>query len=87
MNIQITVSPDVYRGASAYAAAHNTSVKEMLISYLEKLRPSHKQADEAEMRLQELIGLTKVFHVDADDLNGDKAKSKYLEGKVAISDC
>ena len=59
----------------------------MLVSYLEKLRPSHKQADEAEMKLQELIGLTKGFHVDADDLNGDKAKSKYLEGKVAISGC
>ena len=81
MNIQITVSPDVYRGASAYAAAHNTSVKEMLVSYLEKLRPSCKQAGEAEMKLQELIGLTKDFHIDADDLNGENAKSRYLEGK------
>ena len=59
----------------------------MLISYLEKLRPSHKQADEAEMKLEELISMTKGFHVDADDLNGDKAKSKYLEGKVAILGC
>lgn len=81
MDIQITVSPDVYRGASAYAAAHNTSIKEMLVSYLEKLRPSHKQADEAEMKLQELIGLTKGLHIDTDDLNGDKAKGRYLEGK------
>lgn len=81
MDIQITVSPDVYRGASAYAAAHNTSVKEMLVSYLEKLRPSHKQADEAEMKLEELISMTKGFHIDADDLNGEKAKSRYLEGK------
>ena len=81
MNIQITVSPDVYRGASAYAAAHNTSVKEMLVSYLEKLRPSHKQADEAEMKLEELISMTKGFHIDADDLKKKKKKSRYLEGK------
>lgn len=51
MNIQITVNPDVYRGASAYAAEHNTSVKEMLVSYLEKLRPSHLHADDAEAKL------------------------------------
>lgn len=81
MNIQITVSPDVYRGASAYAAEHNTSVKEMLVSYLEKLRPSRLHADDAEAKLQELIGLTKGFHLDDDDLNGDKAKSKYLNSK------
>lgn len=39
------------------------------------------------MKLEELISMTKGFHVDADDLNGDKAKSKYLEGKVAILGC
>lgn len=33
------------------------------------------------MKLQELIGLTKGFHIDADDLNGEKAKSRYLESK------
>lgn len=75
MNIQITVNPDVYRGASAYAAEHNTSVKEILVSYLEKLRPSRSLSDDADKKLQELIGLTKGFHLDADDLNGDRAKS------------
>jgi hypothetical protein len=79
MNIQITVSPDVYRGASAYAAEHNTSVKEILVSYLEKLRPS--RSDDADKKLQELIGLTKGFHLDANDLNGDKAKSRFMKEK------
>ena len=81
MNIQITVSPDVYRGATAYAAAHDTNIKEMLVSYLEKLRPSHSHADDAEKKLQELISLTKGLHLDADDLNGDRAKGSYLEDK------
>ncbi len=81
MNIQITVSPDVYRGASAYAAEHNTSVKDILVSYLEKLRPTRSLSDDAEKKLQELIGLTKGFHLDADDLNGDKAKSRLMKEK------
>lgn len=81
MNIQITVNPDVYRGASAYAAEHNTSVKEILVSYLEKLRPSRSLSDDADKKLQELIGLTKGFHLDADDLNGDKAKSRLMKEK------
>ena len=53
----------------------------MLVSYLEKLRPSRLHADDAEAKLQDLIGLTKGFHLDDDDLNGDKAKSKYLNSK------
>ena len=40
---------------------------------------SHSHADDAEKKLQELISLTKGLHLDADDLNGDKAKGSYLE--------
>lgn len=51
--------------------------------YLSKLHHSSTKADDAEVKLQQLISLTKGMKLDDEDLNGDKAKQAYLDEKYA----
>lgn len=81
--VNIAINNDVYDWASIYASEHHTSIRNLVESYLKKLRPSIVKADEAEEKLQELVSLTKGLKLSADDLNGDKAKQEYLEEKYA----
>lgn len=79
--VNIAINNDVYNWASMYANEHHTNIRDLVESYLMKLRPSKVKTDEAEVKLQELLSLTKGMKLSADDLNGDKAKQGYLEEK------
>lgn len=81
--MNIAINNDVYNWANSYAQKHHTSIKDIVENYLLKLRHSSTKVDEAEVKLQHLIGLTKGMKLNADDLNGDKAKQAYLEEKYA----
>lgn len=82
MNINISINSDIYHGALEYAQEHHTSIKNIIESYLIKLRPTKlPTSNQADMKLQEMINLTKGLKLDADDINGDKAKLSYLEEK------
>ena len=82
MNINISINSDIYHSALEYAQEHHTSIKNIIESYLIKLRPTKlPTSNQADMKLQEMINLTKGLKLDADDINGDKAKLSYLEEK------
>ena len=82
MNINISINSDIYHDALEYAQEHHTSIKNIIESYLVKLRPIKSTAsNQADIKLQELINLTKGLKLDADDINGDEAKQSYLEEK------
>lgn len=81
--INIAINDDVYNWANSYAKEHHTSIKEIVENYLSKLRHSSAQTDDAEAKLQQLIGMTKGMRLDAEDLNGDKTKQAYLDEKYA----
>lgn len=81
--MNIAINNDVYNWANIYAQEHHTNIKDIVENYLLKLRHASTQVDEAEEKLQQLIELTKGMKLNADDLNGDKAKQAYLEEKYA----
>lgn len=54
----------------------------MINKTINKAHNSYNKADEAEVKLQQLIiGLTNGMKLDLSDLNGDKAKQAYLNEK------
>lgn len=81
--VNIAINNDIYNWANRYAQEHHTSIREIVESYLSKLHHSSANTDDAEAKLQQLIGLTKGMKLDAADLNGDKAKQVYLDEKYA----
>lgn len=85
--INIAISNDVYNWADRYAQEHHTNIRDLVENYLNKLRHSSAQVDEAEMKLQQLLGLTKGMKLNNDDMNGNKAKQDYLENKYANEIC
>lgn len=42
------------------------------------------KGEEAEVKLQQLISLTKDMKLDASDLNGDEAKQAYLNERYVL---
>lgn len=67
------------------------AVKKIYISFATKERIIKERRitminiaiNNAEAKLQQLIGLTKGMKLDAADLNGDKAKQAYIEEKYS----
>lgn len=81
--MNIAINNDVYNWANSYAQEHHTNIKDIVESYLLKLRHTTAKVDDAESQLRQLISLTKGMKLDSDDLNGDKAKGSYLLDKYA----
>lgn len=77
----IAINNDVYNQAAIYAREKHTSIKDIVETYLRKLRPSSAITEDADDKLQQLIQLTKGMQLGEDDLNGDKAKQEYLKEK------
>lgn len=80
----IAVSNDIYNNALEYARKRDTTLSVIVEGYLKKLIPSMVTKDEAEAKLQQLIGLTKGFHLNPDDINGDRNRGEYLKEKYAL---
>jgi len=82
----LTLNPEIYKEAQAYATAENISVEEWVTSLIIRFIPSPskgyrmKNRNELSPELLKYVGFAKPKHYDG-DLNGDKAREDYLTAK------
>lgn len=88
----ITLSNAVYNDAKQYAETQNLSVDEFIVSLINKfassktkkkkfvMEPMEKLAPE----LQEILNMPRSGQIDADDINGEKARMEYYKEKYNL---
>lgn len=84
----LTLNPEIYKEAQAYATANNLSVEDWVTSLIMRFIPSPKKRykmktmQELSPELVKYVGFAKPAH-DDDDLNGDSARDEYLTKKYS----
>ncbi len=84
----ITLTPEVYNDVKAYAVEKHQSVEEFVIALIrtalakavnKRKGYKMKKTEELSPILREILNMPKIGKLDADDINGDKAREEYLE--------
>lgn len=85
----ISLNPTLYTRAQNYAKADGMSVEEWVAMLITRFTPARKKKykmkkiEELSPELQALIGFAKSATASDDDINGDKARTEYLNAKYA----
>ena len=87
----ISLNPTLYTQAQNYAKADGMSVEEWVAMLITRFTPAKKKRykmkkiEDLSPELQALIGFAKpAIESDDDDINGDKARTEYLNEKYAL---
>lgn len=79
----LTLNPEIYKEAQAYATANHVSLEDWVTSLIINFIPSPekrykmKTMDELSPELLKYVGFAESAH-DDNDLNGDRAREEYL---------
>lgn len=86
----IVLNSSLYSQAQSYAKADGMSVEEWVAMLITRFTPAKKKTykmkkiEELSSELQDLIGFAKPAVVSDDDINGDRARTEYLNEKYAL---
>ena len=88
----ITLSSTAYNDAKQYAETQNLTVDEFIVSLINKYAHSEKRKKKFKIQpieklspqIQEILNMPLVGHLDADDINGDKARMEYYKEKYGL---
>ena len=86
----ISLDSSLYTQAKRYAKADGISVEEWVAKMIARCAPVRKKSykmkklEELTPELQALIGFAKPVSDADDDINGDKARTEYLNEKYSL---
>ncbi|MBR1547290.1 MAG: hypothetical protein IJ637_00995 [Prevotella sp.] len=86
----ISLSATAYNDAMKYAQTQNISVDEFVVSLIAKFAKSKKKKytlqpiEELAPEVQEILNMPITGQLDADDINGDKARMEYYKEKYNL---
>lgn len=89
----ITLTTEIYNDVKAYAMEKHLSVDEYVITLIRSALPKAankekkykmKKVEELSPILQEILNIPKIGQIDADDINGDKAREEYIKEKLGL---
>ena len=86
----ISLNTTLYNQALHYAQADGMSVEEWVAMLITRFTPTRKKKykmkkiEELSPELQALIGFAKPEVANDNDINGDKARTEYLNAKYAL---
>lgn len=86
----ISLNTTLYNQALHYAQADGMSVEEWVAMLITRFTPTRKKKykmkkiEELSPELQALIGFAKPKVANDNDINGDKARTEYLNAKYAL---
>ena len=81
----ITLSSAVYNDAKQYAETQNLTVDEFIVSLINKFALSRQGKKKFKIQpieklspeIQDILSMPIIGQLDADDINGDKARMEY----------
>ena len=88
----ITLSSSVYNDAKQYAETQNLTVDEFIVSLINKFALSRQEKkkfklqpiDKLSPEIQDILSMPIIGQIDADDINGDKARMEYYKEKYGL---
>ena len=87
----ITITTAAYNDAKQYAETQNLTVDEFVVSLINKYAHSKKKKkykmqpiEKLSPEIQDILNMPMVGQLDADDINGDKARMDYLKEKYGL---
>ena len=86
----ITLNATAYNDAMKYAKTQNISVDEFVVSLITNYVQSKKKKfslqpiEELAPELQEILNMPINGKIDADDINGEKARMEYYKEKYEL---
>lgn len=88
----ITLSSAVYNDAKQYAETQNLTVDEFIVSLINKFALSRQgkkkfklqPIDKLSPEIQDILSMPIIGQIDADDINGDKARMEYYKEKYEL---
>ena len=88
----ITLSSAAYNDAKQYAETQNLTVDEFIVSLINKFALSNREKKKYKIQpieklspeIQAILNMPLIGHLDADDINGDKARMEYYKEKYSL---
>lgn len=88
----ITLSSAAYNDAKQFAETQNLSVDEFIVSLINKFALSRQGKKKFKMQpiemlspeIQDILSMPIIGQLDADDINGDKARMEYYKEKYGL---
>ena len=88
----ITLSSAAYNDAKQLAETQNLSVDEFIVSLINKFALSRQGKKKFKMQpieklspeIQDILSMPIIGQLDADDINGDKARMEYYKEKYEL---
>lgn len=89
----ITIDNSAYNNAVHYAEMENLSVNDFIVALINafattKYKPIKKfkmrAIEELSPEIQEILSMPRTGQIDADDINGDKARAEYYREKYSL---
>jgi hypothetical protein len=87
----ITLTTAAYNDAKQYAETQNLTVDEFVVSLIKKYAHSKKKKkykmqpiEKLSPEIQDILNMPMVGQLDADDINGDKARMDYFKEKYGL---
>ena len=88
----ITISSAAYNDAKQFAETQNLSVDEFIVSLINKFALSRQGKKKFKIQpieklspeIQDILSMPIIGQLDADDINGDKARMEYYKEKYGL---
>ena len=84
----ITISSAAYNDAKQFAETQNLSVDEFIVSLINKFALSRQGKKKYKIQpipeIRDILSMPIIGQLDADDINGDKARMEYYKEKYGL---